>query len=225
MSDFALAPRSHVERDVVAAFSCLGNNTSWCAMLAENLYWASCEALVQSALLHTFNAASSNFVADRERALVGSMKPDLVVLDRSDHDAWWNAREHRDQLQLRRLVQAVVQLKVAWTKGNASGSAVVTEKAKRVRDDVEGLLRLQQSFPTWRLFWAVLIGGFHESGRGGLALDDAEAILRAGLRREHGSKDIQTVTILDDMSLDHWKPHREVPLASARLLWARLPGE
>ena len=205
-----------LDEDFASAFASLAASQSLRQLLAENLYWASCEALVQSAALYSFNSTSTQFIADRERQLDG-LKPDLLAFDRQDHDQWWTARSLGDREALGNLTKGLVQFKVAWTEGNANGSAKLGPKTRAIRTDIDRLRAWGEVHPGRDLFWAVLLGGFHEPGAGVRALSEAEETIGGSLKQGDGSE-LRRITVLNDASLPWRPPHARV--ASAALLWS-----
>lgn len=210
--------------DLDTALSALADDSRWRAMLAENVYWASCESFVQTTLLWAFNTTSKTFVSDRERQLLDARKPDLSVLERAHHDAWWEARGATpcDAATLRRLARGVVQLKAAWTRGNACGSAVTTQKAKDIRADVDGLQDARKKVPNADLFMGVVLSGFHERKDGPGAVDDAAKIIIDALPKPL-QKSVRSITVLDGFESPAWKDvHAEGNGAYSRFLWIPL---
>ncbi len=198
---------SHLSKDLDAALWSLADDSRWRSMLAENVYWASCEAFVQTTLLWAFNSRSKAFVADRERRLrkEPTWKPDLAIMSRDDHDAWWGARRagRCDSKTLRRLARGIVELKVAWTPGNATGSAVLTQKAKTVRDDVDGLEAARTEAPNSEMYMGVIVSGFHKT-EGAKALADSLVIIRDALPKAIRTA-ATTIPLLDGFESAAWK--------------------
>lgn len=117
---------------------------SWSSIVAESLYWASCESFLQSSLLWAINASDGALIADRERLLTGSgnsgTKPDLLLFERSHRQSWLNA-ERSERL---RIGCAFVYAKLAWAKGNATGSATIPAKASALLSDIAKLRDLHE---------------------------------------------------------------------------------
>lgn len=217
---------SSLATDLCSALWTLADDARWRAMLAENIYWASFEPFVQTTLLWAFNTKSKDFVADRERRLHRNpdWKPDLSIMDRKDHDAWWEARSAKpcDDAMLRRLARGIVQLKVAWTPGNAYGSAVITQKAKDIRTDVEGLRGAQNKVSRAELFMGVIVSGFHERHDGPGALDDSARIIVEALPKPL-QETVTSMALLDGFESPVWKDvHAKGNGAYSRLLWIPL---
>lgn len=118
---------------------------SWSSIVAENLYWASCESFLQSSLLWAINASNGALIADRERLLTGSgnngTKPDLLLFERSYRQSWLDAT---DRLERLRIGCAFVYAKLAWAKGNATGSATIPAKASALLSDIAKLRELHE---------------------------------------------------------------------------------
>jgi hypothetical protein len=208
--------------DLGRSFDALAADERWCAWLAENIYWASCESFLQTTLLPVFNQTSGRFVTDRERKLDGNWHPDIAIMRREDHDKWWRARDDSDKAALRGLVRGVVQLKVVWTEGNAYGSAVLAEKLRAVDSDVRGLQNRAEQVPEAALVMGVLVAGFHKptEGRGKLedAVDQVTSVLKGG--KEETAR---RVTLLDGFEAEHWRGLlRGEKRAWATLVWAIL---
>ena len=55
---------------------------------------------------------------------------------------------------------------MVWTRGNANGSAVVTQKAPKIGRDAAGLTRFCSKFRQSRAYLGVLTSGFHDVGSG-----------------------------------------------------------
>jgi hypothetical protein len=125
---------------LLEALQRLSGLQSWSSIVAENLYWASCESFLQSSLLWAINASDSALIADRERLLTGSgnkgTKPDLLLFERSHGQSWLAATDRSERL---RLGCAFVYAKLAWAKGNATGSATIPAKAKALLSDIARL--------------------------------------------------------------------------------------
>lgn len=207
---------------LVEAARMLSMNTFWLDLFAENLYWASMEGFLQSSLLGAFNLGTHGFVADRERALAsrGAFKPDLLVMERSSgvHEEWWTAREEggsNAQARYRRLVQAVVQLKVAWTPGNARGSAVITSKAAAVKSDVA---RLQQCLENPSLgIVGVLVSGFHPESDGAEVIRSSLDVIKRAVANEVDSGN--EVMLLARARPARWSPVLKKGQALFSTLW------
>lgn len=207
---------------LVGAAQTLSENSFWLDLLAENLYWASMEGFLQSSLLGAFNLGTHGFVADRERALEpnGALKADLLVMEQSSdvHEAWWTAREEGGPNAPTRylgLSQAVVQLKVAWTPGNARGSAVITSKAAAVKSDV---VRLRQCLKDPSLgIVGVLVSGFHLESDGAEAVRSSLDVIKRAVANEVDSSN--EVMLLARARPTRWNPVLENGRALFSTLW------
>jgi hypothetical protein len=207
---------------LVGAAETLSENPFWLDLLAENLYWASMEGFLQSSLLGAFNSGTHGFVADRERALAprGAFKPDMLVMERSSgvHEEWWAAREEggpNAQARYLRLAQAVVQLKVAWTPGNARGSAMLTSKAAAVKSDV---VRLRQCLKDPSLgIVGVLVSGFHPESDGAEAIRSSLDVIKGAVANEVDSGN--EVMLLARARPTRWNPVLENGRALFSTLW------
>jgi hypothetical protein len=200
----------------------LSDNSFWLDLLAENLYWASMEGFLQSSLLGAFNSGTHGFVADRERmvALRRACRPDLLIMRRSSsvHDEWWTARGHggpKAQAEYLRLAQAMVQLKVAWTPGNARGSSMLTSKAESVKSDVTRLKSYLKA-PSLGVI-GVLISGFHQESDGAVAISRSLNALKRAVTDEVDSGD--EVTLLTRVRPTRWNPILDHGRAVFSTLW------
>lgn len=213
-----------IGRDVRRAIEALAANSLWRDMLAENILWASCESLLQTTLLWSFNALSGRFVADRERTLAKGWRPDLVVLRRAAHDDWHNARQkNRGRTEtFRKLACGVVQLKVAWTEGNAYGSASLPNKVVAIRDDLDRLHNEADSFQPDERYVGVLLSGVHPQEDGPKMMGEARRFLHSRLLTNHVSFQ-RSVQLLLGHRPAHW---RSLPLgadaAFSELLFMRV---
>jgi hypothetical protein len=177
----------------------------WRSLLAENLLWASCESLFQCSLLGALNCLQATIVADREKRLVGAfgkVQPDLLVFDRRDYQAWWRSKQNSPEKLA--LLKGLVQLKVAWTRGNAIGSAVIAEKARGIAQDAERLARFCGCHDACRAYLAVIISGFHPPTEGMAELNDAIGIIRHRVQEKVVVESERLIGILNDSQLDHW---------------------
>ncbi len=158
----------------------------WAAVIRENLYWASFEGLVQSALLAELNRApgGGRHLADRERVLSEGWKPDLILLRVQDIGAWWAARGQkgvRRREALRRLSRAAVEVKVAWHRSNCEGEASLARKRSAIATNRASLEAYAREDPSRLAVLAVLVAGGHESLRT-LRREHREAVRHLGLR-------------------------------------------
>jgi hypothetical protein len=130
-------------------------------VLAENLFWTSCEGLLQCALLAEFNRAGGRWVADRERRLAPGWQPDLLLFPSRNVGEWkWSGRAHK-----RESVCGLVHLKMAWTEDWSSGSASPAARRDAVEDDANKLIHMAETHANQAsLFFGVLVAGVSADG-------------------------------------------------------------
>ena len=76
---------------LVAITELLRGDCLWLQLLAENLFWASCEGFIQCSVLGAFNLQNQRYIADREREVRwdnDKIKPDLLLFQRCAYAAW-----------------------------------------------------------------------------------------------------------------------------------------
>jgi hypothetical protein len=152
-----------ISGDVRKAIQALVHSKHWQNALLENVYWASCEGLLQSALLTEFNALSSAVVASREKALQSYWKPDLAMIPRSGVTAWHDAVDRGDRAEMSSLAKAVFEVKVTWTKPCCSGGASLTAKADEIREQQQALREFAESHPKVATGVVIAIAGGADS--------------------------------------------------------------
>lgn len=191
---------------LVVTVESLRQDSNWLRILAENLFWASCEGFVQSSILAAYNAQNLPLVADREKVLKwdgGSITPDLLVFRRADYADW---RRSANGTGRNSLAHALAQITMVWTRGTAGGSAVVTEKAKKIARDAAGLIRFCDAHSGTLAYLGVLTSGFQPAGHGASAVEDAVCVVRAALARNGISIAQEShTTILDGVLLETWE--------------------
>ncbi len=131
---------------LIQALQRLPTIPTWSAIVAENIYWASCECFLQSSLLWSINTlAGSKFLSDREKLVTGTgnsgTKPDLLFFRADCHAAWRAAT--RTRKEARQLGVGFVYVKLAWSEGDATGSATIPAKASAIVDDIGKLRELE----------------------------------------------------------------------------------
>jgi hypothetical protein len=205
----------------------LSNDALWPRLLAENLYWASCEGFLQSSVLGAFNGRSTQYVADRERELGfagNQLRPDLVLIRRADHEAYWTGRDlsgAQRRETLAALAQAIVQFKLIWTQGNATGSAQVTEKAKQVALDASRAAAWSVARESCTTVVGILVSGFHKAGTAAKPFADATLALASSLAQVGWRWANDGALLLDEYADPRWtRFNRPSTAVSARLLWA-----
>ena len=200
-------------RVVCAAARALAGDERWCDMLAENLYWASMEAFLQSSLLAAINRTDEGFIADRERNVSPRLRPDLLVFPVRAHDAWWQLRERaQEDTSLSDVLRLAVQMKVAWTRGNATGSATLPNKIAATRSDIA---LLHEVLPGKGAV-AVLVSGFHPRGDGAR---EVEAALRALVAEVPATAESLVLPLLEDYRPARWDKLLEPDRAAFSMLW------
>jgi hypothetical protein len=173
-----------------SALKTLATSRLWVELLRENVYCASYEGFVQTSLLGAINSqqAKRTLWCDRERRVRVNGKviaPDLWLVN-AEVDAWnlWEeAKAHPVKARLNPMLQVAkgaVEIKVAWTKDWAGGSAVISQRAKEIAKTITKL-RVSGSHRWNHLprFVLAVFGGVSESP-GALVseLADAEFTVR-----------------------------------------------
>lgn len=194
----------------------------WLQLAAENLKWASCEGFFQSSLLGAFNVRSQTYIADREKRFAlssdRSICPDLLILERASYVDWWAARRHTKQAVLRPLCRGAVQMKLVWTKNNASGSATVKSKAKSVVRDATDLEEFCRQRMGCTGYLAVLFSGRH-AAEGRRFLDEAVQEVQEKLCETSLVVPRPPIPLFEnDYKLEHWT--RLVDSKTLQYLWA-----
>lgn len=193
------AQMDEITRQLRAATTKLEASTEWRQMLAENLFWASCEGFLQSSLLWAVNQQSTSLFADREKKIAGTAPVDLVLFERAVYADYLSARGER----LAALCRALVQLKVVWTKGNATGSAVASEKAKSVLYDAVRLAEVCRSNAGCTGVLGVLVAGRHPAGKAGPCIDEAFGKVHAALEGSIVGEP-EGIDVLVEEVVGHW---------------------
>ena len=152
-----------------------------------------------------------------------SIQPDLIVFDRSDYWAWFEAEG--DLPRRVEMIRGLVQLKMAWTRGNAKGSAVITQKAKGVADDAAALARFSILYPHCRTYLGITVAGFHHRGEGASEVDYASGLVRQRLEEAGHSISEDAVDMMEDAALPYWSSYgrgEDANVLSAKLLLVRV---
>ena len=177
--------------DVIhGALKTLAASRLWVGLLRENVYCASYEGFVQTSLLGAINSrqAKPKLWCDRERRVRINGKivaPDLWLVNAKvkDWDLWEKARLNPVAARLNPMLQVskgAVEIKVAWTKDWAGGSAVISQRAKEIAKTITKLrVSGKHRWNQLPRFVLVVFGGVSKSPSA-LAgeLADAEFIVR-----------------------------------------------
>ena len=212
--------------ELVTAAESLRADQTWLNLFAENIHWSSCEGLLQCSLLGAVNRRPSALLTDREKRFsgdFGTVQPDLIVFDRADYWAWHEAEG--DLPRRIGMVRGLVQLKMAWTRGNATRSAAITQKAKAVAEDAGKLARFSTAYPQCRAYLGVTVAGFHQRGEGEGKVGEASALIRQRLREAGHSIREVSLDMLADVALTYWASFgrgEDANVLSARLLLVRV---
>jgi hypothetical protein len=127
-----------IESVLRASVGVITSASTWRRAIIENVYWASCEGLFQTALLTEVNRAGMIYGAGRERALRPYWKPDLVLMLAQDVSRWRAAIESRDRGDI---AKAVVELKMVWTRKCGYANASLGAKAKEIQKQLTLLIQ------------------------------------------------------------------------------------
>ncbi len=180
-----------MKKQLLEACEGLVRSKEWQDQLAANVYWASCEGFLQSTLLWAFNSFpgthkvdGDRYLADRERYLVWGERriaPDLVFFGEGDEKRWWDYRDARDRENLRSLAAGLVEVKMAWLPGSATGSATLGSKAVSIQTDVDNLRYLLEH-KVGRSAWVVwCVAGFPGKDHG-RAVEESVEFLRSQVK-------------------------------------------
>jgi hypothetical protein len=204
------------------AFNSLAADSSWRALLAENLLWASSEGFLQASLLGALNVRGGDHVFDRECVLdrlPSKFQPDFLAIRRTDYVPWWRAKSSRDPAAMRGLCVGVGELKLAWTAGNATASANVTNMADSVAAQARRLAEHCAAHGHCLPWTMVLVSGFHPASVGRPALDACLSTILDRVSRAGLGWAVRSVDVFDGLELPHWSTLGRRP---DRALHARL---
>jgi hypothetical protein len=178
-------------RTIEGALTDLRDSPFWMELFRQNISCASPEGFLQSSLLGAVNRIGGNrngLWCDRERKTCtengGYFKPDLwFVIDSNTDWAEWRQLAGAEKLMR---TQGLVETKVAWAEGWATGSAVLSSKLMQIEDDLNKFHKidgLPSTCPCLEL--VLLVGGCVEDARNKAIAAEENATVR--LRKAHAS--------------------------------------
>lgn len=187
-----------VHSELLGSIKALAKEAPYRSAILENVYWASCEGLLQGLLLAGFNARASKWLMARERSLARGWTPDLIAMEASQCGAWWND-EHGDGVERRRrLARAVFEVKIAWTWACGTGNASLTRKSVEVQKNLSSLRTFQAKRKDAEAGMIIAVaGGAADPKTLAADLSEAEAYLKkeCGLRGAKLTKSTRVVEL------------------------------